>query len=75
MVLPKSMLHFMAQSYALKELPVQLPATERALAIVVLKGRTPSPIAQLFMETVRSVAKPRTNARRPGSIRDASSRA
>jgi DNA-binding transcriptional LysR family regulator len=75
MVLPKSMLHLMARSYALKELPVALPPMQRRLAIVVLKGRTLSPIAQLFMETVRSVAKSGTNARKPGSTRRASSRA
>ena len=56
MLLPKSMLLLMARSYALKELPVQLPPIQRTLAIVVLKGRTLSPIAQLFIETVRSVA-------------------
>jgi DNA-binding transcriptional LysR family regulator len=56
MLLPKSMLLLMAKSYALKELPVQLPPIQRTLAIVVSKGRTISPIAQLFIETVRSVA-------------------
>jgi DNA-binding transcriptional LysR family regulator len=75
MVLPKSMLHLMAKSYALKELPVALPPMQRRLAIVVLKGRTLSPIAQLFMEAVRSVAKSGMNARKPGSTRHASSRA
>jgi hypothetical protein len=63
------------RNYAFKELPVRLPPMQRRLAIVVLKGRTLSPIAQLFIETVRSVAKPRTNARKPGSTRHASSRA
>jgi DNA-binding transcriptional LysR family regulator len=58
MVLPKSMLHLMAKSYSLKELPVRLPPLQRRLAIVVLKRRTLSPIAQLFTETVRAVAKP-----------------
>jgi DNA-binding transcriptional LysR family regulator len=60
MFLPTSMLRLMAKSYALNELSVQLPPMQRRLAIVVLKGRMLSPIAQLFIETVRSVGKPRT---------------
>ena len=75
MALPNSMLLLMAKSYALKGLPVQLPPRQRPLAIVVLKGRTLSPIAQLFMETVRSVAKSGMNARKPSSTRHTSSRA
>jgi DNA-binding transcriptional LysR family regulator len=75
MVLPKSMLHVMAKTSALKELRIHLPLMPRRLAIVVLRGRTLSPIAQLFIETVRSVAKPQTKARSPGSTRHTSSRA
>ena len=62
MVLPKSMLDLMAKSYSLKQLPVRLPAMQRTTAIVVLKRRTLSPIARLFIETVGAVAKPRKNA-------------
>jgi DNA-binding transcriptional LysR family regulator len=62
MVLPKSMLDLMAKSYSLKQLPVRLPAMQRTTAIVVLKRRTLSPIARLFIETVDAVAKPRKNA-------------
>jgi DNA-binding transcriptional LysR family regulator len=36
MCLPKSMLHLMSKSYALKELAVQLPPMQRKLAVVVL---------------------------------------
>jgi DNA-binding transcriptional LysR family regulator len=64
MVLPKSMLSLMAKTYSLKELPVRLPTMQRMLAIVVLKGRTPSPIAHLFIETVRAVVRSQPNAKK-----------
>jgi DNA-binding transcriptional LysR family regulator len=56
-VLPKSMFDVLAKGLAIKSLPVRLPAKRRAIAIVVSKNRTLSPIAKLFIETVRSVAK------------------
>jgi DNA-binding transcriptional LysR family regulator len=62
-ILPRSMLHLMAKSHSLAALPVHLPTMRRMLAIVVLKKRTLSPIAQLFIETVRAVAKPLTKAK------------
>jgi DNA-binding transcriptional LysR family regulator len=67
-VLPKSMLGVMGKSHALKALPVHLPTKQRTIAIIVLKKRMLSPIAKLFIETVRSVAKPRTKtASSPGA--------
>jgi DNA-binding transcriptional LysR family regulator len=62
-VLPKSMFEVMAKGLSIKALPVHLPATRRTIAIVVLKNRTLSPIAQLFIETVRAVPTPRTKAK------------
>jgi DNA-binding transcriptional LysR family regulator len=62
-ILPKSMFEVMARSLSLKALPVYLPATPRTIAIVVLQNRTLSPIAQLFIETMRAVAKPRAKAK------------
>jgi DNA-binding transcriptional LysR family regulator len=63
MVLPKSMLDLMAKTYSLKQLPVRLPSMRRTTAVVVLKRRTVSPIARLFIETVDAVARPRKNVR------------
>jgi DNA-binding transcriptional LysR family regulator len=57
-ILSKSMFESMAKSLSIKALPVRLPATQRKMAIVVLKKRTLSPIAKLFLETVCAVAKP-----------------
>jgi DNA-binding transcriptional LysR family regulator len=63
-VLPKSMLEVMAAPLSLKALPVELPPRRRAMALVVLRQRTLSPIAQLFVQTMRDVAKPKAKMRR-----------
>jgi DNA-binding transcriptional LysR family regulator len=62
-VLPKSMFEVMAKGLSIKALPVHLPATQRTMAIVVLKKRTLSPIAQIFVKTISAVPKPRTKAK------------
>jgi len=62
-VFPKSILHLMAKSHSLAALPVDLPTMRRTLAIVVLKRRTLSPIAQLFIETLHAVAQPQIRVR------------
>jgi DNA-binding transcriptional LysR family regulator len=62
-VLPKSMLEVMAKSLSLRALPVHIPEARRTMAIVVLKQRTLSPVAKLFIETVRAVAKPQVRSK------------
>jgi hypothetical protein len=42
----------------LKKLPIELPVQSFAISIVTLKDRTISPVARLFIETAREVAKP-----------------
>jgi DNA-binding transcriptional LysR family regulator len=64
-ILPKSMLPVMAKDRSLRALHVHLPGPRRTMAVVSLKNRTLSPIAQLFIETV--CAKPPTKARRSAS--------
>jgi DNA-binding transcriptional LysR family regulator len=49
-VLPKSMVQVMAKSLSLVALRVRFPATRRMMAVVSLKNRTLSPIAQLFIK-------------------------
>jgi DNA-binding transcriptional LysR family regulator len=39
-------------------LPVKLPHTRAPVGVITLKNRTLSPVAQLFIETAREVAKP-----------------
>jgi hypothetical protein len=39
-------------------LPVELPGTRQPIAMITLKNRTPSPLAQVFMENMRTLVKP-----------------
>jgi DNA-binding transcriptional LysR family regulator len=41
----------------LKALPVELPGTRQPVAMITLKNRALSPLAQLFMENMRTVVK------------------
>ena len=42
----------------IKVLPVKLPMDDMPIGVVTLKSRTVSPVAQLFIENAREVAKP-----------------
>lgn len=53
--LPRSVVHF-AQHMHLKALPVHWPAQTREVAIVTLRGRALSPVAQAFVEELRVAA-------------------
>ena len=59
-ILPRSMLHLSAVGRMMKILPVNLTASPRPVAILKLKNRTLSPMAELFIENARIVAKPLT---------------
>jgi DNA-binding transcriptional LysR family regulator len=45
----------------LKALPVELPGTRRPIAIITLKARTLSPLAELFATRIRATVKPLMN--------------
>lgn len=53
-----SILRFPPRRPEVKILPVELPITPMPIGIVTLKNRTLSPIAQLFIEHARDIAKP-----------------
>lgn len=57
-VMPESLLHLSVRLSSLKVLPVKLPATRGRTRIVTLKNRALSPVAQLFIECAREIAKP-----------------
>jgi DNA-binding transcriptional LysR family regulator len=57
------LLHFYTSRFALKTLPIELPAKPFSVAVVMLKNRTISPVAQLFIDCAREVAA--TVGRRP----------
>jgi DNA-binding transcriptional LysR family regulator len=42
----------------IKPLPVALPTSRRPIALMTLKKRTPSPLAEYFMENMRAIARP-----------------
>ena len=63
---PRSMLRFGAQRLSTKMLPVELPSRPAPVGIIRLKNRTISPVAQIFIECAREVAKPLADlSRRP----------
>jgi DNA-binding transcriptional LysR family regulator len=61
-VLPSSILRFNGANLALKVLPIRLPVQLRPVGVVTLKKRTPTPVAQLFIEALRAIAKQRMKA-------------
>jgi DNA-binding transcriptional LysR family regulator len=62
-MLPGSYLKFNGKRFGLKTLPVKLPIPAQPAGVVTLKNRTLSPLAQLFINCARDVAKPFTNAK------------
>jgi DNA-binding transcriptional LysR family regulator len=56
-IFPASVLRFPAKPPELKVLPVELPIARVPIGIVTLKNRTLSPVAQLFIDGAREVAK------------------
>ena len=63
-ILPGSLLRFSVDRMSLKVLPVKLRAPlGPPVGFAILKKRTLSPVAQLFIECLREVARPLANAR------------
>ena len=62
-LLPNSLLQFSPDLISFKVLPIELPARPGPVGIITLKKRTLSPVAQLFIEHARAVAKPLANAK------------
>ena len=56
-ILPYSVAQFSSRRVGLKILISKIPTTHYAIAILTLKNRTPSPLAKLFIEHARAVAK------------------
>jgi DNA-binding transcriptional LysR family regulator len=59
----EGLLQFYTNRFSLKKLPIELPAKPFSVAVVTLKNRTISPVAQLFIDCAREVAG--TVGRRP----------
>ena len=54
---PTSVLRIAAQQWSIKTLPFDLRAKAQPIAILTLKNRTLSAVAQLLIEELREVAK------------------
>jgi DNA-binding transcriptional LysR family regulator len=63
-IFPASALRFPIRRSELKALPVELPMARLPNGIVTLKNRTLSPIAQLFIDCARELAKPLAKGKR-----------
>jgi DNA-binding transcriptional LysR family regulator len=57
-IFPASALRFPTRRSEIKALPVELPMARPPSGIVTLKNRALSPVAQLFIDCAREVAKP-----------------
>jgi DNA-binding transcriptional LysR family regulator len=57
-IFPASALRFPARHPEVRVLPVELPLARVPVGIVTLKNRTLGPVARLFIEHAREVAKP-----------------
>jgi DNA-binding transcriptional LysR family regulator len=68
-IVPGSVLQFGAERRLLKPLPVDVPDWHLPVAILTLRGRSLTPLANMFIEEVRAAAK--LVSRRPGARRPA----
>jgi DNA-binding transcriptional LysR family regulator len=57
-MIPRSLVWFSGKRLEIKVLPVKLPIHPPPVGVVTLRNRTISPVANLFIECARSVAKP-----------------
>jgi len=55
-MIPRVALRFPVPGQTVRALPIDLPTTTRPLAIVTLKDRTLSPVAQIFVDAARKAA-------------------
>lgn len=56
-VFPESLVQSVAKRWSIKALPINLGVQAPPVGIVTLKGRTLSPVVQLFIDAAREVAK------------------
>jgi DNA-binding transcriptional LysR family regulator len=56
--LPGSLVHFGGDHLQVKVLPIKVPVPPSPVAIITLKRRTLNPVAQLFIEHAREIARP-----------------
>jgi DNA-binding transcriptional LysR family regulator len=57
-MLPRAMVRLSGWHPVIRALRVELPSTRRPVGVLTLRRRSPSPVAELFIDTIRRVAKP-----------------
>jgi DNA-binding transcriptional LysR family regulator len=57
-IFPASAFRFLAKRSEIKVMPVELPTARRPNGIVTLRNRALSPVAKLFIDCAREIAKP-----------------
>lgn len=57
-VIPEFLLALAGRDPSVKALPVELPGARRIMRIISLRNRSLSPLAELFIESMRDLAKP-----------------
>jgi DNA-binding transcriptional LysR family regulator len=62
-IVPGSLLRFGAERALLTALPVELPPWRLPVAVITVRNRTLSPLAELFINCARQVARPLAKAR------------
>jgi len=72
-LVPESVLRFGPEPSFFRPLSVSLPSAPLPVAVVTLKNRTLSAVAQLFIDCVRELAKPLANRKKPPAKQDAMS--
>jgi len=64
-MLPWAMVRLSGWHPVVRALRIDLPTTRRPVGVLTLKKRSRSPVAQLFIDCVRQIAKPLSNDRQP----------
>jgi DNA-binding transcriptional LysR family regulator len=62
-ILTESVFRFAGRDIAIKALPIELARAPYSVGIITLKNRTLTPVAQLFIDCAREVAKPLVKAK------------
>jgi DNA-binding transcriptional LysR family regulator len=57
-VIPEFLLTLPGREPSIKALPVELPGARRTMRIISLRNRSLSPLAELFIDSMRALAKP-----------------
>jgi LysR family pca operon transcriptional activator len=67
-------LRFVGKLLGVRPLPLDLPTTERAVAAITLKSRSPSPLVTIFIDHLRAVIRSVVRQAPPASVERTSAR-